>query len=233
MSLSMRLLQSRNYQRWCLTTTHLVQRISGLCKRTEMPFPEFCKIYIFTVVNYETIMINYVPLIFHNTSKYWYGENMIENYTYRFRPRILIDVSKIDMTTTVLGFKISMPIMIAPTAMQKMAHPEGIIVSPLHFLKVNFQLWLVCVLPNGMTKIMPYFLITFWFKDTTFTYQFQQDKILELELNNFHSHSLTKWHMPEKVRIWLTKQKTSVIFHTSEVFSKKIFYSFFLSLHCL
>ena len=46
---------------------------------------------------------------------------------HRFRPRILIDVSKIDMTTTVLGFKISMPIMIAPTAMQKMAHPEGMI----------------------------------------------------------------------------------------------------------
>lgn len=42
-----------------------------------------------------------------------------------FRPRILIDVTKIDMTATVLGFKISMPIMIAPTAMQKMAHPEG------------------------------------------------------------------------------------------------------------
>ncbi|KAH9797817.1 (S)-2-hydroxy-acid oxidase GLO1 [Citrus sinensis] len=42
-----------------------------------------------------------------------------------FRPRILRDVSKIDMTTTVLGFNISMPIMIAPTAFQKMAHPEG------------------------------------------------------------------------------------------------------------
>ncbi|KAJ0601077.1 putative (S)-2-hydroxy-acid oxidase [Helianthus annuus] len=42
-----------------------------------------------------------------------------------FRPRILIDVSKIDMTTTILGFKLSMPIMIAPTAMQKMAHPDG------------------------------------------------------------------------------------------------------------
>uniref|UniRef100_A0A0E0HWI0 (S)-2-hydroxy-acid oxidase n=1 Tax=Oryza nivara TaxID=4536 RepID=A0A0E0HWI0_ORYNI len=42
-----------------------------------------------------------------------------------FRPRILIDVSKIDMATTVLGFKISMPIMIAPSAMQKMAHPDG------------------------------------------------------------------------------------------------------------
>ncbi|KAK2384005.1 Aldolase-type TIM barrel family protein [Trifolium repens] len=41
------------------------------------------------------------------------------------RPRILIDVSKIDLTTTVLGFKISMPIMIAPTGQHKMAHPEG------------------------------------------------------------------------------------------------------------
>lgn len=46
-----------------------------------------------------------------------------------FRPRILIDVSNIDMTTTVLGFKISMPIMIAPTAMQKMAHPDGNFIS--------------------------------------------------------------------------------------------------------
>lgn len=29
------------------------------------------------------------------------------------------------MSTTVLGFNISMPIMVAPTAMQKMAHPDG------------------------------------------------------------------------------------------------------------
>lgn len=46
------------------------------------------------------------------------------NYA-RFRPRILIDVTHIDLSTTVLGFKISMPIMVAPTAMQRMAHPEG------------------------------------------------------------------------------------------------------------
>jgi (S)-2-hydroxy-acid oxidase len=43
----------------------------------------------------------------------------------RFRPRILIDVSKIDTSTTILGHNISMPIMVAPTAMQRMAHPEG------------------------------------------------------------------------------------------------------------
>ncbi|KAK4729580.1 hypothetical protein R3W88_022568 [Solanum pinnatisectum] len=43
----------------------------------------------------------------------------------QFRPHILVDVSNIDTTTIVLGFNISMPIMVAPTAMQKMAHPEG------------------------------------------------------------------------------------------------------------
>ena len=43
----------------------------------------------------------------------------------RFRPRSLIDVSEIDVSTRVLGFNISMPIMVAPTAMQKMAHPDG------------------------------------------------------------------------------------------------------------
>ncbi|CAN8325109.1 unnamed protein product [Cochlearia groenlandica] len=42
-----------------------------------------------------------------------------------FRPRVLIDVSEIDVSATVLGFNISMPIMISPTAMQKMAHPHG------------------------------------------------------------------------------------------------------------
>jgi len=53
----------------------------------------------------------------------------------RFRPRILIDVSKIDLTTTVFGSKISMPIMVAPIGQHQMAHPEGIdIVSSLLLL---------------------------------------------------------------------------------------------------
>ncbi|XP_039034441.1 peroxisomal (S)-2-hydroxy-acid oxidase GLO4-like [Hibiscus syriacus] len=40
-------------------------------------------------------------------------------------PRILVDVSRTDLSTTVLGYKISAPILIAPTAMHKLAHPEG------------------------------------------------------------------------------------------------------------
>lgn len=45
---------------------------------------------------------------------------------FSLRPRVLVDVSRIDMSTTVLGHSISTPIMIAPTAMHKLAHPEGL-----------------------------------------------------------------------------------------------------------
>ncbi|KAB5564026.1 hypothetical protein DKX38_004080 [Salix brachista] len=41
------------------------------------------------------------------------------------QPRVLVDVSNIAMSTNILGYTISAPIMIAPTAMHKLAHPEG------------------------------------------------------------------------------------------------------------
>ncbi|KAH7565634.1 hypothetical protein JRO89_XS09G0237500 [Xanthoceras sorbifolium] len=42
-----------------------------------------------------------------------------------FRPRILIDVSRVDLSTSILGYNISMPIIVAPTAMHQLALPEG------------------------------------------------------------------------------------------------------------
>ncbi|PSN47506.1 Peroxisomal (S)-2-hydroxy-acid oxidase GLO5 [Blattella germanica] len=50
------------------------------------------------------------------------------NYNFhrlRIRPRFMRDVSRRDQSTVVLGSRLSMPVGIAPTAMQKMAHPEG------------------------------------------------------------------------------------------------------------
>ena len=43
----------------------------------------------------------------------------------RLRPRILRDVSRVDTKTTVLGQPVAFPICLAPTAMQRMAHPDG------------------------------------------------------------------------------------------------------------
>lgn len=40
-------------------------------------------------------------------------------------PRMLVDVSQRDLSTKVLGQKIEMPVIIAPTAFQKLAHEDG------------------------------------------------------------------------------------------------------------
>ena len=44
---------------------------------------------------------------------------------YRLRPRILRDVSSVDMRTELIGEMVAMPILVAPMAIQRMAHPEG------------------------------------------------------------------------------------------------------------
>ncbi|XP_054780510.1 peroxisomal (S)-2-hydroxyacid oxidase GLO4-like isoform X2 [Prosopis cineraria] len=52
-------------------------------------------------------------------------ENMEAFRRITLRPRVLVDVSRINMSTTLLGYRISAPIMIAPTAMHMLAHPEA------------------------------------------------------------------------------------------------------------
>jgi 4-hydroxymandelate oxidase len=42
-----------------------------------------------------------------------------------FRPRVLVDVTEIDAGTTILATPVSVPILFAPTAMHKLAHPHG------------------------------------------------------------------------------------------------------------
>ena len=43
----------------------------------------------------------------------------------RLRPRVLVDVSAIDTSTTVLGQRLDFPVMLAPTAFNRLAHPDG------------------------------------------------------------------------------------------------------------
>jgi len=44
---------------------------------------------------------------------------------WRLRPRNFIDVSTVDLSTTVLGHRLAVPIMAAPTALLKMGHEDG------------------------------------------------------------------------------------------------------------
>ncbi|KAJ5594696.1 FMN-dependent dehydrogenase [Penicillium hispanicum] len=45
-----------------------------------------------------------------------------------FRPRVLVDVEHIDMSTTMLGTKVSIPFYVTATALGKLGHPEGEVV---------------------------------------------------------------------------------------------------------
>ena len=57
------------------------------------------------------------------------GSTLLENSTayskYRIRPRVLRDMSLIDTSVPLFGVRNSVPIGVAPTAMQCLAHPDG------------------------------------------------------------------------------------------------------------
>lgn len=53
------------------------------------------------------------------------AENNAAWLRYRLRPRVLVDVSHIDPSTTLLGAPAAFPVAIAPMAFHGLAHPEG------------------------------------------------------------------------------------------------------------
>jgi 4-hydroxymandelate oxidase len=53
------------------------------------------------------------------------GENRRAFSRWVLRPRVLMDVGSVDLRTTVIGQQLDAPILLAPTAMQRLAHPEG------------------------------------------------------------------------------------------------------------
>jgi (S)-2-hydroxy-acid oxidase len=53
------------------------------------------------------------------------AENISAYQKYRIRPRVLRDISSIDTSVSIFGHKNSVPLGVAPTAMQGLAHSEG------------------------------------------------------------------------------------------------------------
>ncbi|TNY24809.1 cytochrome b2 [Rhodotorula diobovata] len=51
--------------------------------------------------------------------------NRASFYSVRLRPRVMRDVTHVDLTTTLLGCKSSLPIFVSPAAMGRLAHPDG------------------------------------------------------------------------------------------------------------
>jgi isopentenyl diphosphate isomerase/L-lactate dehydrogenase-like FMN-dependent dehydrogenase len=87
-------------------------------------------------------LLEYEPLARQKLSESAYGfiagaaedevslrENRAAFQRLRLRPRVLVDVAKIDPSTSVLGQRIEIPVLLAPVAVQRLAHPDGELAS--------------------------------------------------------------------------------------------------------
>lgn len=72
---------------------------------------------------------------------------------YHIVPRVLRDVSDVDMSTTILGHRISFPVCIAPTAMQRMAHPEGEVATARGALAAGIGFTLSTIATSSLEEI--------------------------------------------------------------------------------
>ena len=84
-----------------------------------------------TVMDYERLAEQRLDA---NASAYIFGgsgdeitlaDNVAAFQRRKFRPRVLVDVSQVSTVTTVLGTPIALPVIVAPVAVQRLAHQEG------------------------------------------------------------------------------------------------------------
>jgi isopentenyl diphosphate isomerase/L-lactate dehydrogenase-like FMN-dependent dehydrogenase len=52
-------------------------------------------------------------------------DNVAAFRRWQLRPRVCVDVGSVSASTTVVGSELSMPLLVAPVAFQRMAHPDG------------------------------------------------------------------------------------------------------------
>jgi isopentenyl diphosphate isomerase/L-lactate dehydrogenase-like FMN-dependent dehydrogenase len=52
-------------------------------------------------------------------------ENVAAFARWKLLPRVLVDVTSVDASTTVLGTRVASPVLVAPVALQQLAHPQG------------------------------------------------------------------------------------------------------------
>ena len=82
----------------------------------------------------------------------------------KLKPKVLIDTSKRDLTTTVLGQTVSMPILVAPTAFHCMAHPEGEVATVRAAGQAGTIMMLSTLSTSSIEEVMPEATGPVWFQ---------------------------------------------------------------------
>jgi 4-hydroxymandelate oxidase len=82
----------------------------------------------------------------------------------QLKPKVLIDTSKRDLATTVLGQTVSMPILVAPAAFHCMAHPEGEVATVRAAGKAGTLMMLSTLSTSSIEEVMPEATGPVWFQ---------------------------------------------------------------------
>ena len=80
------------------------------------------------------------------------------------RYRVLRDISRRDLSTTVLGQRVSMPVLIAPTAFQRMAHPDGEVATARAAGKAGTIMILSTLATSSIEEVMEAATGPVWFQ---------------------------------------------------------------------
>jgi isopentenyl diphosphate isomerase/L-lactate dehydrogenase-like FMN-dependent dehydrogenase len=98
-------------------------------------------------------------------------DNVAAFRRWRLRPRMLVDVSGATIDTTVLGVPVSMPLLIAPTAFQRVCHEDGESGTARAAAEVGTIMTLSTIATTGPDEVnaaapgAPRFFQLYWFKD--------------------------------------------------------------------
>ena len=102
-------------------------------------------------------------------------DNVAAFRRWRLRPRMLVDVSAPRHDTTVLGTPVSMPLLVAPTAFQKMAHPDGELATARAVADAGTIMTLSTIATAAPAEVAeaapgaPRWFQLYWFKDVGVT----------------------------------------------------------------
>ncbi|KAB2581035.1 Peroxisomal (S)-2-hydroxy-acid oxidase GLO4 [Lasiodiplodia theobromae] len=87
--------------------------------------------HVFTISDLKEIGSSKLPKMYRD----YYNEGAMDMISlreneeaynrYKIRPRILVNVDTVDISTHIFGTKVSFPLGLSPTAMHRLAHPDG------------------------------------------------------------------------------------------------------------
>jgi 4-hydroxymandelate oxidase len=78
--------------------------------------------------------------------------------------KVLVDVSSRDLSTTVFGQKVDFPMLIAPTAFQKLAHPDGELATARAAVSANTLMILSSLSTTSIEEVSEATNRNFWFQ---------------------------------------------------------------------